>query len=230
MSTKPIPKADPPENFVRLPDPPNPEDMNNWTYLLSLGNGAYLARHLGHHDTTIVTSEAYISQGPTSPRLGMMLPDLLVAFDVDPEACRNRNGYIISEQGKPPDFVLEIGSPTTGQRDVTQKRYGYAALGVREYWRFDPSGGRYQGAPLAGDKLVDGAYQPIPIQRTEAETHQGYSEVLNLHTRWEEGQLGWYDPGTGRHILRYQDQRDRADAAEARVRELEAELEHREQS
>ena len=38
--------------------------------------------------------------------------------------------------------------------------------------------------------------------------------------RWERGQLGWYDPATGRHILTYNDQRKRAVHAEARVREL----------
>jgi hypothetical protein len=161
MSTKPIPKANPPEDFVRLPDPPNPEDMNNWTYLHSLGNGAYLARHLGNQDTTIITSEAYISQGPRSPRLGMMLPDLLVAFDVDPVACRNRNGYITSE-GKPPDFVLEIGSANTGQHDVSQKRYGYAALGVREYWGFTLRAADTKERHWAGTSLWTGRISLSP--------------------------------------------------------------------
>ena len=60
---------------------------------------------------------------------------------------------------------------------------------------------------------------------------QGYSAVLNLHLRWEQGQLAWYDPATGNPILTYQDQHGRADTerearvrAEARVQELEAEL------
>ena len=60
---------------------------------------------------------------------------------------------------------------------------------------------------------------------------RGYSAVLNLHLRWEQGQLAWYDPATGNPILTYEDQHGRADAerearvrAEARVQELEAEL------
>ncbi|MCY3692648.1 MAG: hypothetical protein OXI54_12395 [Chloroflexota bacterium] len=55
--------------------------------------------------------------------------------------------------------------------------------------------------------------------------------MLNLNLRWESGQLGWYDPATGEHILTYHDQRERADSerearlrAEARVRELEGQL------
>ncbi len=251
MSTRPVAATREPEGFVRLPDAPTPEDMNNWIYFNSLGNGAYLVTHLGNADSTIVTSEAYISRDPTGSRRGLMAPDLLIAFNVHPGSSVRRNGYVISEQGKPPDFVLEIGSPSTGNRDATVKREGYASLGIPEYWRFDPSGGDYQGAALAGDRLVNGTYEPIPIEQIDAVTHQGYSAVLHLRLRWERGQLGWYDPETGQHILGYADQRDRADnesdradnerasrldaearaaSAEARVRELEAEVERRRQS
>ena len=59
-----------------------------------------------------------------------MAPDLLIAFNVHPEAYRNNNGYIISEQGKPPDFVMEIPSRSTGREDATRKRDDYAALGI----------------------------------------------------------------------------------------------------
>ena len=88
---------------------------------------------------------------PPAPR-GLFHPDLLIAFNVDPEAGSDRNGYVTSEQGKPPDFVLEIASPSTGLREVTVKRDGYAAMGIPEYWHFDDSGGRHHGAPLAGDR------------------------------------------------------------------------------
>ena len=206
-------------DFVRLPDAPDPEDMNNFKYLHQSGNTHYLSEHLGNHETTLITGEAYISLEPTSNRRGLFHPDLLIAFDVNPEAGSDRNGYIISEQGKPPDFVLEIASPSTGRRDVTIKRVGYAALGIPEYWRFDDSGGQHHGAPLAGDRLINGTYQPIPIERLDAVTLEGYSAVLNLHLRWEQGQLGWYDPATGRHIIRFSDERERADAAQARLKE-----------
>ena len=218
MTTNPAAQAAHGTDFVRLPDPPEPEDMNNFKYLHAPGNSQHLAEHFGHEDTTIITGEAYISRVPTSSRQGLFYPDLLIAFNVDPEGGSDRNGYIIEEQGKPPDFVLEIASPRTGRRDVTVKRDGYAALGIPEYWRFDDSGGRHHGAPLAGDRLVDGVYQPILIERIDDRTHQGYSAVLDLHLRWEDGRLGWYDPATGRHITRFRDERDRANAEqEARI-------------
>ena len=235
MTTRPAGAASSPTGgFVRLPDPPEPEDMNNHLYFNSQGNSLHLTRHLGNEDTTLIIAGVYISPEPTGSRLGLFEPDLLIAFNVDPAACIARNGYVISEQGKPPDFVLEIGSRSTGRRDVTVKRDGYATLRIPEYWRFDPSGGEYHGAPLAGDRLDGGAYQPIPVERMDDRTRQGYSAVLDLNLRWEDGQLGWYDPVTGRHIVRFDDERERADAehaarmaAEARVRELESELERR---
>ena len=126
---------------------------------------------------------------------------------------------------------MEIGSSSTGRRDITVKRDGYAALGIPEYWRFDDSGGRFHGAPLAGDRLVNGVYQPIPIEQLDGRTHQGYSPALNLNLRWEDGNLGWYDPATGRHIPTFSGEREaricaeaRAETAEARIRELEEQL------
>ena len=45
---------------------------------------------------------------------GIVLSDLVIAFDIDMEAIIARKGFVIGEQGKPPDFVLEVGSETTG--------------------------------------------------------------------------------------------------------------------
>ena len=167
-----------------------------------------------------------------------MAPDMLIAFNVNPGISRPRNGYVISDHGKPPDFVLEIASEKTGRRDVTVKREGYAALGIPEYWRFDNTGRPVSRAAHRRRRTgVEGEYRPIGIERIGEESYQGYSAVLNLYLRWEDGALGWYDPATGRHITRFSDERERADAeraarlaAEARIRELEAELERRSQS
>ena len=209
----------------RLPDPPerHPDDKTSSKHLSATGNQYHLAQHLGSPDTTIVAGERYVVVRPTRSMAGSHYPDLLVAFNADPAAYEASNGYIIEEQVKPPDFVLEIASRHTGHIDVGEKRDDYATLGIREYWRFDETG-QYHGARLAGDQLVNGVYVPILIEELPDGSLQGYSPVLNLNIRWENGQLAWYDPETGRHILTYEDQRERADAAEARVRELEAEL------
>ena len=174
-------------------------------------------------------------------RRGLRVPDLLVAFGVDRAGVIDRHGYSIEEQGKPPDFVLEVASLTTGQNDYTQKRDDYAAFGVPEYWRFDPSGGEYHDAPLAGDNLVDGVYQPVEVVQLGERSYRGRSDVLGLDLCWEDGRLRWWDPAAQSYLLTLDEERDvriaeaearaaaeaRADSAEARVRDLEAELERR---
>ena len=243
MTTNPAPQAAHGTDFVQLPDPPEPEDMNNFKFLHGPGNSQHLPEHFGHEDTTIVTGEAYISRAPTSSRQGCSTRTCSSPSTSTPKRAATATATSSRSRASPRTLFWEIASPTTGRRDVTVKRDGYAAMGIPEYWRFDDSGGRHHGAPLAGDRLVDGVYQPIPIERIDDRTHQGYSTVLDLHLRWEDGRLGWYDPATGRHIPRFRDERDRANAeqeariqaearaerAEARARELEAELRRRRQ-
>ena len=228
-------KSPQPRGRFRLPDPPEREPDEKMTTAIHLhepGNTHHLAKHFGNPDTTLVTAERYITMLPDllpsgSPR---RYPDLMIAFGIDSALYRESNGYIISEQGKPPDFVLEIASRSTGREDTGPKRRDYEALGIPEYWRFDETG-EFHRTRLAGDRLVGGIYQPIAIEELPDGTLQGYSEVLNLYIRWEQGQLRWHDPATGRHIATFDDERARAeteraraDDAEERVRELEEEL------
>ena len=205
----------------RFPDPPErePDDMTSFDHLARTGSVHHLMHHLGHPETTIVTGEHYLARTPPGRSLsGVRYPDLLIAFDVDPEAHRLSNAYVISEQGKPPDFVLEIASSKTAEVDTGDKRREYAGLGIPEYWRFDETG-EFHGTRLAGDRLVDGAYRPIPIEQLPGGVLQGYSYVLNLHLRWEDGQLRWHDPATGRHIATFEGERDRAELeGQARIR------------
>ena len=116
--------------------------------------------------------------------------------------------------------MLGIASYYTGDLDATVKRDAYEKLGITEYWRFDPTG-EYNAAFLAADRPANGSYQPITTAQMTDRSWQGYSEALDLYLRWENGQLGWYDPAAGRHITTFEDERARANAAEARVRELE---------
>ena len=204
----------------RLPDPPEcPEDkMTSFDHLTINGNAHYLAQHLGSTGTTLVAGDRYLVVRPTRNLAGSRYPDLLVAFGVDPGLYKESNGYIVDEQGKPPDFVLEIASESTGAVDVGAKREDYEALGIPEYWRFDETEtGRHHGSRLAGDRLVDGEYVPIPIDELPDGNLQGYSEALVLILRWENGDLVFYDPATEQRIATFEDERARADAAEARA-------------
>ena len=182
-----------------LPDPPEdePEDMTSFDHLAASGNVRYLIRHLGDPETTLVAGERYLTRAPGASASERMAPDLLIAFNVEPETHRENNGYIISEQGKPPDFVLEIASRSTGQHDVVDKRPAYAGLGIPEYWRFDETG------EFHGTRLAEGGYEPVPTLTVGEGVLQGCSSVLNLLIRWDHGQLGWHDPETGQHIATF---------------------------
>ena len=223
----------------RFPDPPDREleYMTSFDHLAATGSVYHLIEHFGDPSATVVAGEHYLAPLPGSDRSGLMVPDLMIAFNVDPASYRARNAYVISEHGKPPDFVLEIASPSTGRNDVGFKRDGYAALGIPEYWRFDETG-EHHGARLAGDRLVNGRYEPIAIEQLGDTVWQGHSDVLNLDLRWDDGQLAWHNPATGNRIAtladeraraeqeraRTEEERARAEQAEARNRELEEQL------
>ena len=225
----------------RFPDRPDrePDDMTSFDHLADTSIIEPLRHYLGNRDTTLITGEKYLVQIVSGGLAGSRYPDLLIAFNANMEFYRRRNAYVIEEQGKPPDFVLEIASRKTGDEDAVGKRSDYAALGIAEYWRFDQTPtGAWHGERLAGDRLVDGQYRPVAIEQLAGGALQGYSRALNLYLRWENGQLKWHNPETGRHIPTFQDERNariqaEADAiaernariqAEARARELEERL------
>ena len=157
--------------------------------------------------------------------------------------------------GKPPDLAIEVASVTTARHDITGKRDIYAQIGIPEYWRFDPTGGELYGAALAGERLVQGEYQPFPLTTEPDGVLKGYSPMLALSLCWDAERLLLYDPETGEYLSnidqlhnaleeaqhreeaalhREQDalRREREaqtarEAAEARVRDLEEKLRRR---
>ena len=213
--TVPAGRSDDP---VPLPDPP------------PLPDGMQQHRHLTRADQTLETwlrarrrnvlvgGEGYLCPDRSDVRR-CPVPDLLVAFDVDPERVIATNGYVIDEVGKPPDFVLEVASETTGARDYTVKRRIYADMGVGEYWRFDPSGGKYHDKALAGDRLANGAYVPIPVTEEPDGEFWGYSPALELSLCWKEGELYFYDPVEKVYLPRQPELKDMYDAAQSQRNE-----------
>ena len=201
----PAPVANAP---IRFPDFPPRDDMQNSLYLNKPGHIQTLCAHFGNPDTNVVLGEVPVGWVATGARLGLRIPDLLIAFDIWSAAVVATMGYSIAEHGKPPDFVLEIASPTTARRDEIEKPGNYADFGVPEYWRFDHEWGRNYATGLAGDRLVSGVYLPIPIHQAGPEMYWGHSAVLNLDLCWEYGELRFYDPTAQRYLTNYETERD----------------------
>ena len=216
-------------NIEPLPDPSRQPDMMEQIPGIVVFTSA-LGSWFRYRDDVFIGSSGYLWADPDDT--DGPYPDGSFADGLDgPERIVRRNGYVISEVGKPPDLVLEVGSQSTGRRDYTVKRGIYASYGVREYWRFDPSGGEYHDAPLAGDTLVDGKYEPIAIVNESDGRHWGYSEVLGLEFWWYDGELRFRDPVSGEFLRTLDEAEDareaaeaRAEFAEARMAEMEAEL------
>ena len=241
MTTKPVAQPARAGQRPRLTPLPGLTDPIDMLEQIPHVSRAYLILedHYLIRPDVFVGSEGWLclhaSEASHAPR-----PDCLVSFGVDfpSEEITNANGYVISEIGKPPDFVLEVASKTTGRRDYIDKRAIYAGFGVVEYWRFDHTGGRYHDAALAGDRLVNGRYEPIPVETGADGIIRGYSSVLGLELHWHESRLRFWNPATGEYLpdlteakaqrdesqRRAEDERTARRQAEARISELEAEL------
>ena len=213
----------------RFPDFPPREDMQNTKHLHLRSVLTTLLIHFSDRERALVHGEVPVA--PTLDPWGdYRIPDLIVTFGCDLDLVSEQRGYAIDRQGKAPDWVLEVVSPTTGVVDYTTKRRDYERYGISEYWRFDPSGGEFHDA-LAGDRLVDGRYEPIVIETLGDGSLRGFSGALGLYVCWEDGELRFYDPVAEDYLLGHQEERAgrqeaelRAEAAEARAAELEAEL------
>ena len=215
-------KLDPP---VELPDPPRAPDMQQYAHIANAAST--LMAHFASRPGTLISGEGFLCYD-TRSHDGWLVPDCVVAFDVDPESITDRNGYVISEVGKPPDFVLEVASRRTGQADYTRKRFGYAHYGVREYWRFDHTGGQYHDVPLAGDRLVNDDYEPISLADDRHGKMygmlSGYSEALGLYLCWDAGNLRFYNPETDAFLMTHEETDSALAEAQERIRQLEREL------
>jgi Uma2 family endonuclease len=81
-------------------------------------------------------------------------PDFFVVLDVP---RRERKSWVVWQEGKGPDVVIELLSESTAEADRGEKkRVFHDRLRVPEYFWFDPFSGE-----LAGFSLRNGVYEPI---------------------------------------------------------------------
>ena len=177
----------------------------------------HFEKHLGAEVYVSANSFLYYEQG--NPR-AVVAPDVFVVTGVPSHL---RDSYLLWKEPKGPDFVLEVTSASTRREDERRKREVYAALGVREYFLYDPRG-EYLAPPLQGFRLRQGEYRPLPAVTALPEgSAAAYSEVLGLELRdrREERMLRLHDPAAGQDLLTYRES-ERAREAEASARREES--------
>ena len=211
-----------------LPDPPRKIDMQRHERVMDFH--CILTSHFAGRGDLLISGDGFIRRDPDNES-ECLAPDCLVAFGVEPKAILARNGYVVSEVGKPPDFAMEVASCSAVRRDRIPRYGEYANYQVGEYWRFDHTNGEYFDTALAGAILIDGVYDPVQIICEADGLIWGHSEVLGLDLCWDEGDMRFRDPQTGDFLLTPVELQAATLGAEARtlevkarVAELEAEL------
>src|SRR5262249_30205404 len=109
-------------------------------------------------------------------RLRHVSPDVFVAKRVAKNPTPERRRYLVWEERKGPDLVMEITSESTREEDLDDKFALYQnTLKVQEYFLFDPYG-EYLQPPLRGYRLHRGRYVRIKPVKGRLP-----SKVLGLH-------------------------------------------------
>ena len=208
-----IPEEDPTIFYPEDDDEPMSENDDQRRALIDTSES--LIQHYADRPDVYVSADMFIYYEMNNPSRHMS-PDVFVSFGV-PD---HRHGsYFVWREGKPPDFVLEVASPGTWRRDATDKRDIYAAMGVTEYWRFDPNDGRYFQPPLIGERLDDqGNYHLLPLAEVDG-VLTGYSPALGLDICVRSGDLKLFDPVNRTWLRNLRESEERAQMMEQLLRE-----------
>lgn len=177
-----------------------------------------LKHHFRNVDDVCVSGNMfmYYEEGNTRKSVA---PDVFVAFGV---GKKKRRTYRIWEEGRAPDFVLEVASPKTFRDDLTKKKDLYAnELRVKEYFIYDPLGEIVPS--FVGYRLNNDVYEEIPFSNDRLA-----SDVLGLELGENDGILRLFDPKKSEWLPTTTERADnaevRAENAEARLEELLAEI------
>jgi Uma2 family endonuclease len=155
-----------------------------------------LRTHFQERADVYVAGNMFIYYEEGNPE-AVVAPDVFVVLGT---TKRDRASYMLWEEPKGPDFVLEITSRSTRTKDQGPKRGTYAFLGVREYFQYDPTHD-YLVPALQGARLVTGSSQALLPTTLPDGTLILHSNVPGLDLRLEEGTLRFYDPVTAQKLL-----------------------------
>ena len=154
----------------------------------------------------------------------VVAPDVFVVFGA-PD--KYRHNYKVWEEGKVPDFVLEVASQSSVRENLGWKKDVYERIGVREYCVFDPQGCLHWPR-LQLYRLEGGVYERVSTRDDRDSPLAVTSETLGLELRFEDDRLRLWDPEPREYLLEHAEERagrleERAGRLEERAKRIEAE-------
>ncbi len=217
MSTVPWPYY--PKNDYPTRDG-KPMAETDWHRILMVALIETLQRYYAHHPLVYVSGNLLVFYQPGNRRRHLS-PDVFVVRGVSKAI---RPNYLIWEEGKPPEVVIELTSSSTRREDLGRKFVLYRdTLRVKEYFLFDPRGD-YLDPQIQGYRLRKGEYVPIRPARGRLP-----SRVLGLHLEPRGEDLRLWDPVAGALLATpkeelHQAERDREQAERDREQAEQAQL------
>ena len=196
-----------------------PMAENDWQLRAIIDAVSELLLYFKHRPDVYVSGDLLIYHEEGNPG-ARVAPDVFVVFGA---ARHKRTIYKLWEEPKAPDFVLEVASAGTWKNDLGPKRALYAALGIREYWLFDPRE-EYFDPPLQGFRLEAGGYRPLPA-RVEDGKRMLRSEVLGLGLHVQNDNLRFRDPATGEDLRTLEESEANSEQEKTAREKVEADLE-----
>jgi len=133
----------------------------------------------------------------------VVAPDVFVVFGA-PD--KYRHNYKVWEEGKVPDFVLEVASQSSVMENLGCKKEVYERIGVREYSVFDPQGCLHWPR-LQLFRLEGGSYKRVSMRGDPHGPLAVTSETLGLELRFEQDRLRLWDPKTREYLLEHSEER-----------------------
>ena len=211
------------ELIDEVPEPP--EDGLVEDAVITLIKAILVARYASDPTTLVLGPATFLIYDSDTPG-SLIAPDCYVMFGVDADFIIDyRQSYRIEEWDVIPAFALEVASPSTARRDLTEKRELYAHIGIGEYWRLDKFRENY-GEPLVGERLVNGEYERLELHSETNGDVWSRSEALGVdfYYRAENENLGIFllrDSATGEWLNDLSVEIEARQAAEARAQEAE---------
>ena len=147
-------------------------------------------------------------------------PDVFWVGGVDP--TRKREAWVAwEEDGRLPDFILELLSPKTAKNDRTVKKDLYAQVfGTSEYFLYDPDRRKLEGFRLA----APGVYRPLLPDTQGRLRSEQLGVFLGLwHGIWKAQEANWvrlFHPDGTLVPTEVEAERLRAEKAEAELARL----------